>query len=394
MRGARGWATAVAIGLAGACAQPPPPAPGPPPQPVAPEPAGAAPPSEVTTAPSLPEPAAPVIDEILSSPLVRDPDFRAVVAEWVDFWRERNAAWFPAYLERMAVFSPTVDSVLARRGLPPSLRYLPIVESGYSPRAVSRARAVGLWQFMRPTAEGFGMAVGPLLDERRSPFKSTEAAASFLGSLRDRFGSWFLALAAYNAGPGRVEGVMRRHAPLVPGSDSLYWALRHRLPAETQDFVPKFFAAAEVAGNPERHGFQPPAAPAGFAFDQVVVPDATTLDVVAEAAESTQEEIERLNPEVVRGITPPGRETLVRVPAGKGWIFRDNYARIPPSERVTFVEHRVASGETFSHIARRYGVPLSELRAANPGVRPRRLQIGQRLTVPIAPRARGRRGSR
>jgi membrane-bound lytic murein transglycosylase D len=288
----------------------------------------------------------------------------------------------------MQLFSPTVDSALARRSLPPSLRYLPLIESGYSPKAVSRASAVGLWQFMAPTAQGYGMWVGPLLDERRNPFKSTEAAGDYLLALREQFGSWFLALAAYNSGPYRVQRVLDRYAPLTPRSDSLYWDIRRYLPRETRDFVPKFIAAAAVAQNPTAYGFAAPADTLNFDFDEVVVPDATTLDVVAEAARTPQLEIERLNPEVVRGITPPGRRTTLRVPVGRGAPFDENYARIPPSERVTFVEHRVARGETLSHIALRYGVPLRDLRAANPGLNPRRLQIGQRLTVPISPRAR------
>ncbi len=331
----------------------------------------------------------PVVrDEILSSPMVRDPELRDEVDRWIAFWETTGARWFPDYLERMAWFSPAVDSVLANRGLPPSLRYLPIVESGYSPRAVSRVSAVGLWQFMAPTAQGLGMWVGPLLDERRNPFKSTAAAGDFLVQLREQFGSWFLALAAYNSGPNRMQRLLDRYAPLEPRSDALYWKLRDRLPRETRDFIPKFLAAVEVARNPGAHGLAAVGAAAAFTFDEVTVPDATTLDVVAEAAGAPQEEIERLNPEVVRGITPPGRRTVLRVPAGAGLTFEENYAKIPPSERVTFVEHRVARGETLSHIARRYGVRLDDLRAANPRVEPRRLQIGQRITVPIAPRAR------
>jgi membrane-bound lytic murein transglycosylase D len=336
----------------------------------------------------LPEPGPVPDDEILGSHLMRDVEFQREVQRWVVFWRTTGARWFPEYLERMMLFSPTVDSALARRGLPPSLRYLPIIESGYSPKAVSRASAVGLWQFMAPTAQGYGMWVGPLLDERRNPFKSTEAAGDFLLALREQFGSWFLALAAYNSGPYRIQRVLDRYAPLAPRSDSLYWVVRPHLPRETRDFVPKFIAAAAVAQNPTAHGFENPADTLNFTFDEVVVPDATTLDVVAEAARAPQAEIERLNPEVVRGITPPGRTTTLRVPAGRGDAFEENYAKIPPSERVTFVEHRVVRGETLSHIARRYGVPLRELQAANPRVNPRRLQIGQRLTVPIAARAK------
>ena len=336
----------------------------------------------------LPEPGPTVEDEILRSSMLRDAGFRQEVARWIEFWQTAGARWFPEYLSRMAWFSTTVDATLAERGLPPSLRYLPIVESGYSPRAVSRARAVGLWQLMAPTARGYGLHVGPLLDERRNPFRSTDVAVGYLASLRERFGSWFLALAAYNSGPYRVQSVLERHAPLAPRSDALYWQIRPHLPRETRDFVPKFVAASMVAANPAAYGFD--RVPAShFVFDEVAVPDATTLDVIAEAAGVDQSEIERLNPEILRGITPPGRETSLRVPLGTGDTFRERYALIPPSERVTFVEHRVARGETFTHIARRYGVRLTDLRAANPGVEPRRLQIGQRLTVPVA----GRRGT-
>lgn len=375
----------AALGVAG-CGAHAPPAPPPIPPPVV-EPATYTDPLEEAEF-VFAEPGPAVRDEILSSPMARDPEFRREVDRWVEFWRGPGARWFPDYLERMASFSPAVDSMLANRGLPASLRYLPIVESGYSPRATSRVSAVGLWQFMAPTARGFGMWVGPLLDERRNPIKSTAAAGDYLVELRDRFGSWFLALAAYNSGPYRVQRILDRYAPLAPRSDSLYWAIRGRLPRETREFVPKFFGAVEVARNPGAHGIQVASGIEGFDFDEVVVPDATTLDVVAEAAGTSQVEIERLNPEVVRGITPPGRKTKLRVPIGSGEAFAEAYAKIPPSDRVTFVEHRVARGETLTHIARRYGVRLADLKAANPRVKPRLLQIGQRITVPIAPKAK------
>ncbi|MEE2847866.1 MAG: transglycosylase SLT domain-containing protein [Gemmatimonadota bacterium] len=326
-------------------------------------------------------------DEILSSPMLRNPEFRAEVDEWIEFWRTRSSRWFPSYLERMAWFEETVDSALAARDLPPSLRYLPVIESGYSPGAVSVASAVGLWQFMAPTARGFGMEINPLVDERRDPYKSTAAAVRFLATLRQDFGSWFLALAAYNSGPARVERVLQRYAPLAPGSDSLYWALRRHLPKETQDFVPKLLGAIVVAGSPASHGYTAVES-GGFDFEQVMIPDATTLDVVARAAESTESEIARLNPEYVRGMTPPGRRVLVRVPAGMGSTFQRNYARIPRDERVSFLEHQVSAGETLGHIAREYGVPLADLRAANPLVRPRRLRIGALITVPVSPSVR------
>jgi membrane-bound lytic murein transglycosylase D len=244
-----------------------------------------------------------------------------------------------------------------------------------------------MWQFMSATAGGLGMQVSALMDERRDPEKSTAAAVEFLGDLREEFGSWFIALAAYNTGPNRMRRVLDRHAPGAPGSDSLFWALRRHFPRETREFVPKFFGAVLVAGNPGHHGLEAAEHPP-FRYDAVTVPDATSLDVIARAAAATQDEIERLNPQFVRGMTPPGRPSAVRVPEGRGPSFLTAYELIPTNERVTFVEHRVASGETLSHIALRYGVRVADIQAANPRVRPTALRVGSLLTVPVAPSAR------
>ena len=328
-------------------------------------------------------------DEILSSPMMRDPELRAEVDRWVRFWQTSSSRWFPDYLERMTWFEAQVDSSLVANGLPPSLKYLPVIESGYSPRAVSVASAVGLWQFMAPTARGYSMEITPLVDQRRDPFVSTAAAVKFLGKLRQDFGSWFLALAAYNSGPGRVQRILDRYEPLTPHSDSLYWAIRPHLPRETRDFVPKFLGAIVVAGNPTLYGYEVPEA-IGFDFDEVLVPDATTLDVVAHAAETTEAEIVRLNPQFVRGMTPPRRHTRIRIPRGSSRVFQLNYARIPRSERVSFLEHKVVDGETLGHIAQTYGIPVADLQAANPLVRARTLRIGSLLTVPVSSSARRR----
>ncbi|MGE0159435.1 MAG: transglycosylase SLT domain-containing protein [Gemmatimonadales bacterium] len=325
------------------------------------------------------------IDEILASPVGRDPDFQASVAAWVEYWSGTAGEAVPDYLGRMASYGMLVDSSLLAAKLPASLRYLPFIESGYNPRAASRASAVGMWQFMSATAGGLGLQVSALLDERRDPERSTAAAVAFLSDLREEFGSWFIALAAYNGGPNRMRRVLATYAPGVAGSDSLFWALRSHFPRETRDFVPKLFGAVVVGSNAGQH--EPKEHPP-FRFDAVTVPDATSLDVIARAASVEQEEIERLNPQFVRGMTPPGRVSAVRVPEGKGPEFIAAYALIPVNERVSFVEHRVASGETLSHIALRYGVRVADIQAANPSVRPRYLRVGTLLTVPVAPSAR------
>jgi membrane-bound lytic murein transglycosylase D len=331
----------------------------------------------------LPPGGDPLVDEFLASPVLRDPEFQESVRWWVDYWQTTANPWFLDFLRRMGSFEQTVDSAIAERGLPPSLRYLPLIESGYSPGARSHASAVGMWQFMSGTATELGMEVSAFVDERRNPYKSTSAATDMLRGLHEDFDSWFLALASYNGGPTRARRILRQHAPLAQPSDSLFWALRRHWPAETRDFIPKLVGATIVASRPTEYGYPVPERNPPLRFDQVTVPDATTFDVLARAAETEEEEIRWLNPELFRGFTPPGRSVVLRVPEGRAATFEANYSLIPKGERMTIVEHYVESGETLSHVARRYGVTVADLQAANPDVRPRYLRIGARLTVPI-----------
>ncbi len=365
----------------------PPPVEAPVPQvgaPVIPERVGA-PAGPIRATPLPPVTIGPSVDPILHSLVASDTRLEERVEFWVDFWTSRGAGHFSRYLERMALYEGLVERELADRGLPLSLKYLPIVESGYHDVAVSRVGATGLWQLMAPTAGGLGLTVSGVLDERRDAVVSTRAALDYLQEMHGMFGSWFLALAAYNAGPGRIRGIVNRHAgdrELL--DDALYLELRPHLPAETREFVPRFFAAARIARDPEAHGFGRPTGVAPLAFDEVVVPDATSFDVVAWAAGVEEDEIRRLNPHYLRGYTPPGETRSVRVPAGTGPRFEVAYASLPPEERISWMEHVVARGETLGGIAGRFGVRLADLQAANGNLDPRRLQIGQRLAIPVA----------
>jgi membrane-bound lytic murein transglycosylase D len=267
------------------------------------------------------------VDEILATPMLTHPDFVSEVRRWVAFWETAPAQWFPEYLARMSSFEEIVDTTLAAHGLPWSLRYLPVIESGYSPTAVSKASAVGLWQFMAHTASDFDIEISTDVDDRRDPFVSTAAAADFLVELHERFGSWFLALAAYNAGPDRIEKLIERHAPDAERSDALYWALRPYLPRETADFVPNLFGAIIVASDPEAHGYTLPA-PAPFDFEAVPVLGRVSFDAAARATGTTRAEIARLNPEYVRGVTPGDEVVDLRVPPGRGQAFRDYFAAL------------------------------------------------------------------
>lgn len=309
--------------------------------------------------------------------------YNADVQYWMDYFTGRGRANFELYLTRKGRYEEMILERLRERGMPQDLIYLALIESGFSPRAVSRAQAVGLWQFIAATARRFGLEVSAFTDERRDPSRSTDAALAYLQELYDRFGSWFLVAAAYNSGENRVERVLRERAGGARASDSLYWAIQRYLPAETRSYVPMMIAAAILSKYRDAYGFsiqpEPPER-----FDIVEVPDATDLDVIAEAAGVSRAEIDALNPQFLRGMTPPGRAVQVRVPEGRGEAFRAAYALIPPEERVRFIEHIVSRGETLSGIAARYGSTVAEIQAANAIRNPNAIQINQRLIIPRA----------
>ncbi|HUF35494.1 MAG TPA: LysM peptidoglycan-binding domain-containing protein [Gemmatimonadales bacterium] len=309
----------------------------------------------------------------------------ARVRYYLDFFlgkgRERMGIW----LNRMPRYEPMIRERLAREGMPGDLVYLALIESGFSNTATSRARAVGMWQFMKATGKHYGLRVDSWVDERRDPYLATDAAARHLRDLSRRFGSLYLAAAAYNAGSGRVSRGLKR----LPGdedpldSDAAFFRLydtRH-IRRETKDYVPKLIAAALIAKEPARYGFLVNPAPA-VAYDSIVVPTMTGLDVIARLADTTVAAIRELNPQYLRLATPPGVASVVRIPPGRGPATVAAYAELPPNRRVTFVEHVVARGETMSGIARRYRVSGRLLADANPKVKPNRLRPGQLLIVP------------
>ena len=323
-------------------------------------------------------------DPIAASPWADDKKIEERVDWWVTFWQTRAGDRLQRALVRMGRYEDFIDAEIAARGLPPSLRYLPVIEAGYYPLAVSPAGAGGLWQFMPATARWLGLGVTPLVDHRFDPYAATPRALDFLAELQKQFKSWFLALAAYNGGPGRVERAIREHGGGALRDDDLFLRIRDRLPAETRDFIPRFLAAVRVASEPEAFGLGGFVKDAPWTFDEVMVEEAVSIDVVAVAAGAPEEEVRDLNPHLVLGLTPAAGTTLVRLPKGSASSFGERLAAIPVDQRVTFTTHRVAAGETLSHIARNYRVSVAELQAANPEVEPRRMQIGTRLVVPRA----------
>ncbi len=306
--------------------------------------------------------------------------------------RERFSIW----LGRMPRYEGMIRERFRAAGIPEDLVYLALIESGYSNTAVSRANAVGMWQFIASTARRYGLTVDTWVDERRDPFKATDAAARHLADLYQQFGSWYLAAAAYNGGPGRVtRGIQRLQSHPDSITDETFFDLsaRRYLRLETRDYVPKLIAAALVAKDPLRSGFDSIPALAPLAFDEITVPDQTGLDVLAELADTSARALMELNPHYIRGVTPPGKTSIVRVPRGAGSVVAQRYADLPPNERVNFVEHVVRRGETLSEIAQRYHVTVSLIRAANNNVDPKRLKIGRRLVIPVSAAARNRAAS-
>ena len=312
------------------------------------------------------------------------------VQHYLDFFtgngRERMAIW----LERLPRYEDMIRTRLAEHDLPGDLVYLALIESGFSNRAVSRARAVGMWQFMPATGRAYGLRIDGWIDERRDPVKATAAAARHLRDLRRRFGSLYLAAAAYNAGAGRVGRGLNALGTDEEAEDSLHSdATFFRLydskliRRETKDYVPKLIAAAIIAKEPARYGFNIARADEPFRADSVIVTDMTGLDVVARLADTTVAAIRDLNPQYLRLVTPPGMRTVVRVPVGRGESTALALGELPERERVTFREHIVARGDTPSGVAKRYGVSLAALNEANPKIRSRHIQPGQRLVIPV-----------
>jgi len=308
------------------------------------------------------------------------------VQYYLDYFRGRARDHFAIYLARVGRFDGMLRSKLQAAKLPQDLEYMALIESGLNPNAVSRRRAVGLWQFMSWTGKRYGLTVDPWVDERRDPWLATDAAIRMISELNDQFGSLYLAAAAYDAGPGKIQRGLNRFALDGQEGNDRFFALADErfLRRETRDYVPKIIAAAMIAKEPEKWGFLNIDRLSPLTFDSIQVSDAVGLDVLARLADTTQEAMEELNPQLVRRMTPPGRTVWVRVPVGKADSATARLAVLPPERRVTHREHYVARGETLGAIAMRYRVSVDDIVSANRGLKPRALQVGQRLVIPTA----------
>lgn len=311
------------------------------------------------------------------------------VARYVELFSGRARERIQSRLQRGKRYEPMIRETFRAAGIPEDMYYLALVESGYDPHAYSRAAAVGMWQFMSSTARGVGLRVDPWVDERRDPIKSTQAAARFLTDLHRQFGSYYLAAAAYNGGPGRVSrGLARFQDELqeVVGDDRFFaLAEQSYLRSETRNYVPQLIAAALIGKAPSRYGMAVSDSVVPFQYDSARVPPLTSLGVVARAAGAGLDEVRDLNPHFLRGATPREWDGFVRIPAGRLAHFDSAWAVMDPSERVSFSSITTRKGQSFASIAAAHGIDARRLAWYNPGLNTRRrLPAGRTLVIPAA----------
>ena len=289
--------------------------------------------------------------------------------------RERFAMW----LSRSGKYVELMKEILKNKNVPEDIVFLSLIESGFNPYAYSVARAAGPWQFISATAKRYGLVIDWWRDERRDPVKSTAAAANYLSDLYGMFGSWNLAMAAYNAGEGRILKALKR------SKTDDYWPLlntRH-IKSETKNYVPRFIAASNIASNPEEFGFRNIVYHQPLNYDEVKVNGPIDLEVAAKCADTTVETIKELNPELRRWCTPPGIPVyILRIPSGTKEIFQKNLAGIPEDERFTVTAYTVKKGDTIEKIAKKSGLSVKAVLALNSMERVKPLQPGTEITLP------------
>ena len=284
--------------------------------------------------------------------------------------------------QRSGLYKGMIQRVLAEEGVPQDLIYLAVAESGFQPRAVDRkSRAGGMWQFM-PHGQ-YGLTRNLYVDERFDPEKSTRAYARYMKYLYDQLGDWYLTMAAYDWGAGNVQRAVAK----TGYAD--FWELykRHELPRETQNYVPEILAAIIVANHPTQYGFDDIVLDPPVLTDTVTINYSIDLRLASDLVGAPIDEIEALNPSLLRMVTPPDGAFDLHLPAGTATLFEQRAAPIPEVHRNSWRYHVVAEGDTLASVAQEYRVPVAELAATNQ-LSPSESVVGmEALVVPVAPAA-------
>ncbi len=304
--------------------------------------------------------------------------FNDRVLSWVDFYSNRHRAKFLPGLARSGRFLPMIQRIFAEEGLPRDLAYMAHVESAYKTNAYSRAKAKGIFQFIQGTGRRYGLRIDYWVDERSDPEKATRAAAAYLRDLYAMFDDWYLALAAYNTGEGKIQRLINRTGQ----KDFWHFAKKGMLHRETANYVPAILAATLISKDPERFGFFPDYE-RPIEYETVRIDGPVHLKVLARCAGTDLETMKLLNPALRRQQVPVG-SLEVRVPPGTGAATVAALDAVPKSERGASGRHVVRKGETLGKIAQRYGVRVSDLQAANGMGKRTLLRVGQELTIPGA----------
>jgi len=302
-------------------------------------------------------------------PVIVDP----AVERHLRFFNTSIRSRFEQWLIRFSRYRPLVENIFAEFNLPSDLVNLSLVESGFNPHAYSRAKATGPWQFMKGTGKLYGLRIDNYVDERRDPIKSTVAAARYLRDLYDLFGTWPLAMAAYNAGEGKVQRALHK------AQGNTFWDISKTrlIHQETKQYVPRIMAATIIARSPDQYGFGQPAA-TPHQFEEVVVTRALHFRAIASASGVAYEDLRLLNPELRRDATPPDDSAYhLKVPVGTAEKVAGLLDRIPthkfpplvtkvrPAKAGSPLSYRVRAGDTLEKVSKRFHIPLRTLKTRN-----------------------------
>jgi membrane-bound lytic murein transglycosylase D len=308
-------------------------------------------------------------------------DMNNHVEKALNLLKGRERKFFINAYRRSGRYRPAIVKALKEAGLPEELSWLPLIESGYKINALSRARALGMWQFIASTGYKYGLKRDRWVDERMDPEKSTEAAIAYLKELHQIFGDWETVLAAYNCGEGRVLRCIKTQR--INYLDH-FWDLYGKLPAETAFYVPKFLAVLHIINDPKAHGFNLPPVDKKIETEAVTMDKQVSLKTMAKHIGVSYEILRELNPELRRNSTPP-RPYAFRVPIGKGGVLLAELDKIPQWHPPVpaYVTHRVKKGETLSAIARKYRTSVSAIMTRNHLRSRSYLKTGWKLKIPM-----------
>ena len=340
------------------------------------------------------------MERLYNLPTEMELSFNSVVRTYIEMYTARRRDLVSYMLSLGDYYYPMFEEALDRYGLPLELKYLPVIESALNPVAVSRMGATGLWQFMLRTGQQYDLEINSLVDERRDPYKATEAAARFLNDLYQLYGDWNLVIAAYNCGPGNVNKAIARS-----GGKNDYWGIYYQLPRETRGYVPAFIAANYVMNYYNEHNICPQESSYDFlALDTVHVDSEVHFKQISDVLEIPIEDIRKYNPQYKRDKIPGNHKTYALVlPTTDMYAFISNQDEILDHNRSIYLTHRketltqlndgtaisgdfvntyykIKKGDTLGAIARRNGTTVSRLQSMN-GMRSTKLSIGKSIVV-------------